>query len=291
MNKGRRSTFSTKVYVKPKARRLRERRRIRRLALLGVGVALVGVAVGVAAWLSRRPSVTIQNVAVTGASVTSTTTVAATVEKMISGAYGGLFSRRDVFLYPGKEIEKEVAATFPAVLSAKATIQNGTTLSVALTERQPFALWCAGQAVTDPCSFMDKTGVVYAVAPQFSGPVYVRFTGALATSTGPAPSYASAADFNSVVYFLSSLKSAGLTVAAVDKDSMDNFTMRLQNGASLEAGPVGNFTAVLQNLETIFQDEKVKSALQNGVPALDYIDLRFGNKVYYKYKTSMATST
>jgi len=45
-----------------------------------------------------------------------------------------------------------------------------------------------------------------------------------------------------------------------------------------------NFQNIAENLETALTADPLQSELKNKYSSLQYIDLRFGNKVYYKFK-------
>jgi len=45
-----------------------------------------------------------------------------------------------------------------------------------------------------------------------------------------------------------------------------------------------NFEKIIENLQSVLSTEPLQSDFKNKYSSLLYIDLRFGNKVYYKFK-------
>lgn len=279
MNARRGNTFRSK----PKPMRLKKRRNLRRLITLVVIFLIVGSFIGVLGWLSRAPSLSIQQIAVSGATITSTDEIKGVVEKVISGGYGGILSRRNVFLYPAREMEASLASAFPAIASAKSSLKDGHTLSVEITEREPFAIWCNGKTLTALCFFIDSTGIIYAVAPNFSGGVYVRFYGSVEEEPLGAR-FLPEEDFKNLSFFLSNIKNFGIKLKAVDVSEGGQYTLLLKNGAEIRMGNAQDFSRTLENIQSIIQEMKIKNALLNDISSLEYLDLRFGNKVFYKWR-------
>ncbi len=61
---------------------------------------------------------------------------------------------------------------------------RGQTLTVSIKEREPAYLWCEGNLSVDAdtehaqkCYFADKTGYIFANAPQFSGDAFFIYAG------------------------------------------------------------------------------------------------------------------
>ncbi|MEK7145371.1 MAG: hypothetical protein AAB808_01350 [Patescibacteria group bacterium] len=64
---------------------------------------------------------------------------------------------------------------------------------------------------------------------------------------------------------------------------VDEYQIYLKNGGRLIISIADDLSKVLENLETILRSDNLKKALARG-GVIDYIDLRYGNKVFYKFK-------
>ena len=261
--------------------RLRIRRRRRRVRLIVLSVALVLLVLAGLVGLTYVPFLQLQTVEVSGAHTLSTSTIDAFVRERLVGRYWWVFPKSNIFLYPRQQIQADLLAAYPMLASADARFAPSTALqnlAVTLVERQPRALWCKDAA---GCYFMDENGVVYAEAPSFSSPVYVPYFG----GSGRAP-----------WQFLTPQQFVALS-ALVDAIARYIPAEQLESVSVDDAGDVrmrfaSGFT-ILSVLDDAGGDifERFSLALtaepfSTRSPAeFEYLDLRFGDKLYYKLKT------
>src|SRR3989304_4196028 len=101
------------------------------------------------------------------------------VNQKLAGNYYFVYARDNSYLFPKSEIEQSVLNAFPRLASVSAFRTNDHTISVSVTERKPYALWC-GEQVNDRqvqrenCWFFDNNGFVFDKAPVFSKGVYIE---------------------------------------------------------------------------------------------------------------------
>jgi len=171
---------------------------------------------------------------------------------------------------------------YPTLRAVDVHAQDFHTIVVAVTEREPVALWCGpSPAEPQPCLFLDEEGAAYAPAPEFSAPVYVPYYGSLVQ--GAPPRYLGTAQFQSLFALVAALgqKESAEAVAGVSVDSSGDVRMLFGGG----------FTLIF-NLKDDGGDifERFNLALGSSVFSgktladFEYLDLRFGDKLYYKLK-------
>jgi len=281
------------VRVIPESR-LRERRRKQRMLRIAVVCGLLLLIFGVLVGLSRASFLRINSVVVSGASDALAAQVQARVAAQLAGSYGYVFARDNIFLYPKAAITKDLLAHFPELRSVTVEGSSWHALSVAVAERAPVALWCgAGDAVSDSssifanqnCFLLDKNGLVYAPAPDAPSSLQKYFGAATSTTTGSdlPKQYLTPAQFASLAAFVSALagKVPGDTVASVRVDDANNARVAFISGFELRfllsdnAGDVLQHFALAQTA-SIFKTHQLSDFL--------YLDLRFGEKIYYKLK-------
>lgn len=195
--------------------------------------------------------------------------------------------------YPRAEIKAKLEQTFPRILSVKLAVAPERTLHVLLTERSPKLLLCAHQA-TD-CFFVDETGLAYTKAPRFSPGVFLEWRATTTATSAPL----AVADRAVVARLL-----AAQTLFARALGQISNQAWQLPQVSSLPDGdlaftvspryrsatgtnwqilidgstPAADLaTNFLIALKTISQAAATSSTF-----APQYIDLRFGEKVFYK---------
>lgn len=262
--------------------RLKARRRRRRLLLVGLLVFVLVVLAGGLVWLSWAPFMRVTAIEVSGTKSVPTSTLQAYVEQQLQGAYGWLFARNNVFLYPRAGIAAGLLAQYPTLRSVDVHAKDFHTVEVAVMERQPVALWCP--AAGGECDYLDEQGLIYAPAPQFNEDPYLIYTGA-ATTTAQAGlrQYLTTEQFQSLSALVAALETK------VPGDPID----RVAVDSSLDARAYFHDGFVL--IFSIKDDggdvfERFSLALQSpdfaghALSDFEYLDLRFGDKLYYKLK-------
>ncbi len=94
--------------------------------------------------------------------------------------------------------------------------------------------------------------------------------------------FLSAEKLRSFQSFASFLQSRGLAPASfmIGSDGVDN--LYLASGTQIIFADDQDITALSGNVDTIMANTKLFSSAATST--LDYLDLRFGNKIYYRFK-------
>lgn len=253
--------------------------------IIGVLILVIfAIALFFLSWFLSRPFVVINEITVSGNSLIASKDILATVKNIISDSYLGLFTKSNIFLYPEKNIEKTLAASFPAIKSIHSNLENWYTLNLSVEERVPSALWCQSVASTD-CFYLDSDGLIFSPAPVFSDNIFLKFTGGQITaSSSPivGKNFLPPDEFRRIAFFLESLLPLGLVATSLQIDG-DDYQIQLKAGGRLIIKTTGDLSVILENLRTILRSNNLTQALARG-GVIDYIDLRYGNKVFYKFE-------
>ena len=284
--------------------RLHERRRRARNIRIGIFCALVFLfLIGLVA-LSRAPFMRITSVVVSGASDDLVPSVQGDVESKISGAYLGLFARNNILLYPKSGLVGALLEEFPELKSVSMHVVGLHTLDVVAVERQPVALWCGVSApsalsaglfpLTYPnCFYLDENSFVYASEPIPLNPADVTdmppYYGALSSGQGGVGGqFLSSQEFHTlyalVSAFQKSIQSSGgaYGVAGVQVNADANIQVFFGDGFELRFLLSDNAGDVLQRFALAQSSDVFKG---HTLADFKYIDLRFGDRIYYKLKT------
>jgi hypothetical protein len=244
-------------------------------------------------YLSHLKSLQISDIEITGNKIVDTQAIKDTVTSELSGKYLLLFPKSNILLYPENSIKNILQNKYTRLENINLSVGNDKILNISVNERTPSYLWCGDNLVvglpsgnpTTQCYFMDASGYVFDTAPYFSGEVYFKFYGV--ASLG---SYFSTQNFQQLISFKDVLISLGLKPVALYATDDGDMQMFLSGGTSLLNAPKILFTAndnletVAENLQAALNTEPLKSKFKNNYSKLQYIDLRFGNKVYDKFQ-------
>lgn len=250
------------------------RRKIRALAALAL-IVLVGALGEGLSYLSYLPKYSISTVAVAGAKDVPSRLVKAYVETQLDDGGYTLLSRKNIFLYPKNSIAKSIADNFPRIRTVEISRESflSQTIKVAVEERNPFALWCGGAA---ECYLMDDTGFIFAESPATST-LGLVFHGDIA-GVAPVGRTFLPKHFADVLQLFKSLREAGFAPTGATAEDGEDLSVSFSEGFVLRATSGSDALALVRNLQLALSADP----LRGKVNKLEYVDLRFGNRVYYK---------
>ena len=255
----------------------RKRRRFVRIAA-GLIVFLLFISSGLVG-LTYWSELQIKDVAVSGAQTLSSGTVETFARDRLAGEYWYVFSKSNIFLYPRQQIAADLMRSYPVLASADVHAADFHTVAVNLVEREPRALLCSQD---NRCLFMDENGVAYTDAPTFSEPVYLSYYG---TTTGEAlpKQYLTPEQFQSLSALVDALaqKISDSAIVAVDVDTNKDVSVRFANSFTLRFALSDAGGDIFERFSLALTSEPMKA---HKLSDFEYLDLRFGDKLYYKLK-------
>ncbi len=257
---------------------IKQRRRKRLLLVAGIIFALLVLVFLLSLWLANTALFKITHVSVSGEDVIPENSIETVVQDNITGRFAGLYSKANIFLYPKHKIEADLRALYPTLMSADIHALDFHTITVAVTERAPAALWCDDSS----CSLIDKDGLVYAHAPDYSGNVYETYVGALPGGALP-QQFLTPTEFHSLSALVGALnkKIAPDAVSKVIVDENNDVHLHISSGYEILFALKDNGGSVFEHFTLILTADPFTT---HPLSDFEYIDLRFGDKVYYKLK-------
>lgn len=256
--------------------KVRARRRKRR-ALGGVLVAVVVcAALGGLVWLSHAPFLRVEHVVAQGLASVPAEGVEQVVRRHLDGAYGYMFAKNNILIYPQDTIAAALRAAYPQFKVVDVRAQDFSTIAVVVVEREPKALWCQ----SEQCYFMDEDGVVYAPAPSSGVGGYVSYTGDTEGASLPRQ-FLDTAQFRELAAFVGAIaqKEPGDRVVRVGIDQSNDVRLVFASGFALlfslraQGGDLFERYALARDAEPF---------AGRALGEFEYLDLRFGDKLYYK---------
>jgi hypothetical protein len=243
-------------------------------------------------YLSRLNSLNINEIQIIGNKIVETEAIKTVVEQQITGKYLWFFPKTNILFYPKNDIRNELQDKFKRLKDINFSIQNNKILEISLAERVAKYTWCGAtlppiDTEDQKCYFLDEDGYVFDEAPYFSGEVYFKFYG---LADNPLGSYFSKQNFKQLISFKDILISIGLKPVVLYITNDGDIQVFLSRGASSITGPRiilkmdADFQNVAENLEAALTTEPLQSEFKNKYSSLQYIDLRFGNRVYDKFQ-------
>lgn len=259
---------------------LREKRRRARFKRALVYAAAAFVVFAAAALASHYRGVRIATATVVGNQATPADAIAFAAEEFLSGSYLLIFPRDNIALFPRRRLESALRERFPRLKEVAVRRESFTSIKISVEERDEKALWCESESLSS-CYFLDEGGFVFAQAPSFTGDVYLRFYGALSSTTALRARFLDDSSFQRLFFFLEQVKKIGIIPRSVAYRQEDNdFEVRDSFGVSILLQKSDEYNDTFSNLETAYSSEELRGRWKK----LSYVDLRFGNKAYFKFK-------
>lgn len=259
---------------------MRARRRKRRLIVAASALGICVVLFAGLAFLSQASFLQVTSIAVAGAGAVGSTTIADFARAEMADDYLFVFPKQNIFLYPKSTIAQGLLEKFPTLKTADVHADNFHTVAIAVTERKPVALWCGESAETpEACMLLDENGFAYAPAPEYSGDAFIRFYGTLATTSRQ---YLAPAAFGDLLPLVQAIaqKEPALALSGVAVDAQNDVHVLFAGGTEVRFG--------LDDKDTFERFTLVLGAepfLSRPLSDFEYLDLRFGDRLYYKLKT------
>lgn len=219
-----------------------------------------------------------------GNHVTPTTAIESIASRDLSGRYLFVFPKSNIILAPRNRIKRDLMSEIPRLASVGLQVSSAGKLNVSVTERTPFALYCADISdLTLPsgCYFIDKTGFIFSEAPSFSGDVYFIYTQTPSPEAQLGIVYMPADRFKSLSDFASELNEIGVHARAFNMTG-DEYDLILPNGGKIIWNKEDNLEDVAADLKLFLQSPKI-SKDPNFLDKIDHIDLRLvkNSRIYW----------
>lgn len=283
----------------PKLAELKRRKRRILLEKILICVLAVVIVVGALAYFSRIKKLNIENISVEGNKVIDTELIKTSAEKELAGKYLWLFPKSNILLYPESKIKSAIGENYKRLKDIEIS-QKGNSLNISMSERVPAYTWCGMEpkgSGTENCYFLDSEGYIFDAAPYFSGEVYFKFYGApspqsesVPVGENPSGSYVARGYFERLIAFKDILTALGVKPVSLYIDTNDEINIALSKQKASGTEPKilvkrdSDFDRVAENLRAAINTEPLKGEFAKNYSNLEYIDLRFGNKVYYRFK-------
>ncbi len=248
--------------------------------IIGVMVVSFVSLLVLSVWYGTRISAfTIKEISVTGGETIPSETVVSKIDEALTGAYLGLIPKRFTFMYPHEAVASAVDS-FERIKSFTLERTDFETLTVTFEEYMPDALWCDDGDTT--CVFLDDTGFAFTAAPSLKGGALLRFEKIGMTPVSGVQTF-TPDEYQATHELVSLLKERGWFVSRAEIDAAADAYLLLVPSGELKVSLKDEPLTVVDNLMTVLSAPEF---LHIEPGNFEYIDLRFGNKVFVKeFKT------
>lgn len=258
------------------------------------GLAAIATA-SVLVLLLRLEAMQIKALEISAGATVEASEIEEAVKEELSKKTLGLLPRSSILFYPGEKIREKLTANFPAIESVSLERDFPSTLKISVSERKPSFLYCqsaveiveAGEAeglAAPLCFLADKAGFIFAVASSIPKDLTV-FESRVGEDSNPLNQpIVEQGLFEKILTVIETLKRSGVAAARVALDGEDSPRLETSSGWTLYLNPQESTTTIARNLTAVLSSPNLREKTEEEFRGLEYIDLRYGNKVFIKFK-------
>lgn len=210
-----------------------------------------------------------------------------------SGHYFKTIPKTSTIFFSKDDFEKQLRTRFPVIEMAYITLPAPDVLEINIKEHTPKIVWCFQDQT---CGFVNDAGVLYARAPQFSDGVYPIFQSQSSNSYNDqlGKEVINPDIMNRFIELFSRLQSDEMTLSRTlfyeDGDiafSIDTlFGLYTNNNAKLLGTVNQDDDIFVRDMFTGLTNDAFKKQFVSNPKDLEYIDMRFTGKIFYKFLSS-----
>ncbi len=258
---------------------LKQRRAYKRRGVLYATFAVMVLGAAGLSALTFHQSVAISSVIVEGTRQISAAQIETSTLQALLSHEGMLYSRNTILTADLSAVGERLRKDFPRIEDISVRRYGMNTVKVTITERIPFATWCdaSGEGL---CYHADETGFIFEEA---SGAyVYPALRGGV-TEGQSIGAYVLPGIFNRLRGFVVAFRDIEMQSDAISiSDDGVDMRMSFENNPDIIVLLDDDPVRVAQTIHTA----RTAAPVKEKYAGLEYIDARFGNRLYYKSRTA-----
>lgn len=257
-----------------------------RQIIIGLMIAAFFSMLIISVWYGTRVhALTLNTITVSGGETIPHGEVEQVVKAKLEGSYMKIVPRTFAFTYPHEEIEQAVREV-GRIKSVNIVRSGGTQLVVEFEEYVPHALWCKDNQA-DGCFFLDDAGYAFSSAPTLVGGSFLRFV-----SIGKDPSdhvqAFSEEEYKTIQELARLFAEAKWFVSRAEVDAAGDAFLTIVDGGEFKVSLKQPAAETVSNLLTVLGSENFAHIKPGN---FEYVDLRFGSKVFVNEVTLDANAS
>lgn len=262
--------------LRRESRVLWRKRLIRRLMVFFVmcGGVLVGIG-----WLLFSSRFHINDIQVSAGKQTDSALIRDVVEHWLIGHMYHVIPKNTLLLLSTKDLKHEIISAFPTIRDATIIRRFPHTLQIDIIEYDAWGVLCYGEP--EKCFWIDRDGTAFDNAPEFSGVIVPKIHDNRIQEYRLHRRYLSDKLMRLIAYFneraVSSNYLQSLQFIIDEKDA--TLRVRTRTGWDILLIESNDPEQAYKNLSLALNGE-----VKDRVAQLEYIDLRFGNRIFYKFR-------
>jgi len=207
-----------------------------------------------------------------------------------------LFSHANFLIYPHDKIYNGLINEFPRIQSLSLKREGSNILKIQIVERVGSYLYCgvsipeSKDDIGENCYFVNNDGYIFDKAPYFSGDIYFKYYKAInGDAKNPLGTQMYEPErFHQLLRFMDGVTSLGFNISYLVVDTNGLYSLYLKSSGNSNPKILfkedNDWVIILDNFSTAMSEKEFANEINSKYDTLSYIDLRFKNKVLYKFE-------
>ncbi len=232
-------------------------------------------------FLLRAPVIQIQDIKINGNIFVPVQEIQDKTNTVLDSNIIGIIPKRNIFLFSAREVELKLKEN-PAIVSVEIKKDFFNTILIEIVEQEKEMVYCTS-IERGECYYINKTGFLYAKISDFIIPEQEVIIYSEQGIKKIEDTILEKELYTDVVSFIKSSARYDIRIGEVfiKSDGLIEFVTR--DNVRIITSIYDDFAKDFNNLVVLFEKQVL---IKDQLLKVEYIDLRFGNKVFYKNKTN-----
>jgi hypothetical protein len=231
----------------------------------------------------------LRNIEVVGTETISSEDIVKNIKQSMEGEYVYVIPKTSIFFYPKSSVYENLLRTFPKIDTIESEIEGTSKIKFSVKEKIPSVVVCEGfreDESSSSCYFSDMTGYIYEkVDQQFDGVYFKYYLNTSSTTLTVGSNFIEKDRFSKLQEFVEGINDTIVPATGILIADDGSYELYIQN-RDLSTAVVyfddrTSFEKTLQNLSVFLANANSKKIGVETIPNFEYINLRFGNNVFY----------
>jgi len=286
------------------AERSRERERHYRRAARYFWLFYLMIIFCTSVYIVVHPFWFIQEIKVGGTYALSPHSLAQVVQENLSGEMFYLFPRQSFLFATKRKIANDLLEKYPRLNRVRISVEGLNVLLIEVDERRPMIIGCPTELSTSTaCFYLDQNGVMFEPSPRFSPGVFFTVVSPLIKPSNINYQILSPNEVVDLPNFVKQIEAISekqlitdFLIGDTELLANDDVAVRLHQSKNqgdfweLRFSRRNDFAKSLFYFDAAVGTEAFQADWLKSSEALEYIDVRFGKKVFYRFSTYATSS-
>jgi hypothetical protein len=278
MKIGRSRTLKSAKYL--------QKRRKKTILITSLSIFIVLISIFIVILILHFSFFNIKNIEIRGIETLTNEEIIPMINESLLGNYLYSIPRTSLFFYPKHEIQSTILDKFKKINTLEIHLVSWNTLRLDIAEREAKAMVCDGFDDNSNCFLVDKTAYIF---DKSSDSTYFKYyMTSNATSTAIGSNFLTQEKFDGLQKLVHDIEMVGISINGLLVGDDGSYELYIENSDKSTAvvyfDDRNSFDKTTNNLITFWQNSLNKKIGLQTIPNFDYINLRFGNNIYYLIK-------